>query len=141
MRTGTWCKKIKPLSEFYYDKANGRKYSQCRTCSNMKRKERYYRDVEETRRLKAEEARRNYNPEKELAKYRKRYAEHPEQCNARTKLQYAIKTGRVIKPDSCSQCGSTRRVSGHHEDYSKPLEVIWLCQVCHSAVHAEGRAG
>jgi hypothetical protein len=29
-------------------------------------------------------------------------------------------------------------VHGHHPDYSKRLEVVWLCSVCHAAVHGRG---
>lgn len=47
--------------------------------------------------------------------------------------------GEIEKPDTCINCGShpkSRSLHGHHEDYAKPFEVIWLCVKCHSRVHA-----
>lgn len=38
----------------------------------------------------------------------------------------------VLKP---CQCGS-RRVEMHHTDYTKPLEVLWMCRTCHLKHHA-----
>lgn len=50
----------------------------------------------------------------------------------------ATKSG-VLKKAPCSICGSNKWVDGHHEDYSKPLEVVWLCRKCHAHIHAEKR--
>lgn len=47
----------------------------------------------------------------------------------------ALKTGRLINPKICSECGKRGRIEGHHPDYSKPLGVIWLCSSCHRSVH------
>jgi hypothetical protein len=54
---------------------------------------------------------------------------------ARSMLAYALKTGKVHRPDICSECPNTNSIEGHHEDYSKPLEVIWLCKRCHECKH------
>lgn len=50
---------------------------------------------------------------------------------ARDKLREAVKSGRITKPSNCQRCGSSDRVQGHHTDYSKPLDVEWLCHCCH----------
>jgi hypothetical protein len=40
----------------------------------------------------------------------------------------------ALKRKPCEVCGNTKS-HGHHEDYSKPLEVRWLCQKHHEAIH------
>lgn len=53
---------------------------------------------------------------------------------ARDILQRSIKQGR-IKRLSCEKCGSSINVEAHHDDYTKPLEVIWLCREHHAEHH------
>lgn len=53
----------------------------------------------------------------------------------RIKLNYAVKIGKVTK-SPCVICGDEKS-QGHHEDYSKPLEVIWLCRKHHIERHKE----
>jgi hypothetical protein len=57
------------------------------------------------------------------------------QEKARYLLNKAVKEGRIIKPSTCSDCSKSGVIiDGHHEDYSKPLEVIWLCKKCHAKI-------
>ena len=47
----------------------------------------------------------------------------------------AVKEGRLVRPNHCTKCLITCKPHGHHRDYNKPLEVIWLCPKCHSGEH------
>jgi hypothetical protein len=55
------------------------------------------------------------------------------------RLNYEIRSGRLKRPESCERCGKRGRVDGHHHDYSKPLDVEWLCRPCHTAHHIKER--
>jgi hypothetical protein len=64
-------------------------------------------------------------------------AAHPTHVAARKAVQEAVRRGRLIRLP-CEVCGSTKS-AGHHDDYSKPLEVRWLCRVHHDELHAAER--
>ena len=67
-------------------------------------------------------------------KYRKN---NPEKHQAHIALNNAIARGDIIRKP-CIKCGNPKS-EGHHEDYSRPLEVIWLCRKCHYLHHKERR--
>jgi hypothetical protein len=52
---------------------------------------------------------------------------------ARSKIQYEVRVGRIV-PSPCEICGN-ERVQAHHNDYTKPLEVRWLCKEHHTLIH------
>jgi uncharacterized membrane protein (UPF0127 family) len=43
----------------------------------------------------------------------------------------------LLTPMPCNRCGTNIHVHAHHENYSKPLEVIWLCAAHHRERHKE----
>jgi hypothetical protein len=55
----------------------------------------------------------------------------PEAVAATNAVGNAIRSGKLTRPNHCSKCGLICKPHGHHEDYKKPLEVIWLCNICH----------
>lgn len=59
----------------------------------------------------------------------------PYKRRCRMALRDAVKSGKVKKPLRCSECQWVGRLHGHHNDYSKPLEVIWVCPICHGKIH------
>jgi hypothetical protein len=71
---------------------------------------------------------------KAMRGYRKR---NPEKSRARDILTQAVGRGKLTRPNVCSKCNVQCIPQGHHPDYSKPLEVIWLCVDCHTEVHNE----
>jgi hypothetical protein len=79
------------------------------------------------------------NPEKWAAYQRKNRARNRVNYKVNKKLQAAVSSSRITKPSNCQKCGievtDKRRLQGHHPDYSKPLEVIWVCDSCHKDIH------
>ena len=57
---------------------------------------------------------------------------HASEQRARAKTHYYVKNKKLIRPTVCSECGNTGKIEAHHPDYSKPLEVDWLCKACHT---------
>jgi sigma-70-like protein len=55
---------------------------------------------------------------------------------ARVKAQNAVRSGRISKRP-CKVCGDENS-EAHHEDYDKPLEVVWLCKKHHDEHHRGG---
>ncbi len=60
-----------------------------------------------------------------------------EKYNCRKTLRNAVKRGLVVK-ESCKICGELK-TEAHHNDYSKPLDVIWLCRRHHHLIHRGGK--
>jgi ribosomal protein S27AE len=71
-------------------------------------------------------------------KNRKWNAENKEKRRAHKIVEAAILRGD-LKKEPCARCGG-EIVHAHHEDYSRPMEVVWLCHADHRARHAELRA-
>lgn len=59
--------------------------------------------------------------------------------SVRSAVVQAIRTGVLVRPEKCSDCGKTGRIYAHHEDYEKPLDVAWLCHACHTRIHRQKR--
>lgn len=62
-------------------------------------------------------------------------AENPEKRKAENFAYDRIRTGELV-PQSCAVCG-TEKTEAHHDDYTRPLIVRWLCRSCHRRHHAE----
>jgi hypothetical protein len=90
-------------------------------------------NLEKIREYKREYAKKyrkknNYKNEKACA------ARHPEKKRAREIVSNAIQN-KKIKKYPCEICGQTEKIQAHHEDYTKPLEIIWLCAKHHNEYH------
>jgi hypothetical protein len=59
---------------------------------------------------------------------------------AHQEVKKAINNKTLIRPSICSECHVSCIPHGHHDDYSKPLKVKWLCQKCHAELHSLRKA-
>lgn len=130
MRTCSTCGETKSPDCFYSNR--GKLDSACKEC--RKAKVRAYRAAN-LEKVRAYDLARANQPERRAR--RAAYIDrHPMKVKARTAVSNAIRDGRLVR-GPCTRCGTTKNVHGHHHDYSKPLDVTWLCKDCHWAEHAE----
>lgn len=143
------CGDHKPLTEFYpHAKMADGHLNKCKDCTKKDTAERHFRMITdpvwrekelERHRLKAAKARANgkkANAES-IKKGSKKYEiANRHKRRAQTKALRAQKKG-IIQKKPCQVCGSTNHIQGHHDDYSKPLDVIWLCPKHHGERHVQ----
>ena len=130
------CKDFKPYEDFYKNKRTLLGITaECKKCHIKQSKE--LRDKDKTRERNREymERERKKNPQKFRERERNRIRPKDEKYKARRELNNAVKRGEIIKPNNCQICGKETRLTAHHEDYSKPLDVMWLCYKCHGKLH------
>ena len=58
--------------------------------------------------------------------------QNPEKKKAHNIVNSALRSGKIHR-HPCFICGN--KAQAHHEDYSKPLEVIWVCLKHHAEIH------
>ena len=128
------CGQEKPITEFYKHPKMGDGYlGKCKECTkadsraNRSAKIDYYREYDRKR------GSRMTNDD--LIRQR---ARHPEWVKAHRAVRNALING-TLKKKPCEICGASF-VHAHHPDYSKPLEVIWLCPLHHRQVHTQSAA-
>lgn len=86
--------------------------------------------------LKAIKRWREENKERYLAQQVEYKKKNRHKINARFRVTNAIRRGKMVRGTKCESCGIQEgKMEAHHEDYSKPLEVKWMCFVCHRKKH------
>jgi hypothetical protein len=130
------CHESKPLDAFRRDaqRLSGHQGT-CKECAlpSVRAASRASRERHLDRRREAEraKARRRYNAEANTAR------NQTPKGRTRAALRNAVADGRIAKPSACEGCGATDAILGghHHLGYDRPLDVQWLCSVCHGLQH------
>ena len=164
MKTCTKCGEMKSLDSFYLHKRDG-VVSCCKTCARRGKKiyrQSHKTEIAESSRAYSQTHKRErseyYQSHKvetavagkaysqtEGGKKKRREAKRkyrldfPAKEKAHGTVSNAIRDRRLEAPSDCESCFNERDLDGHHEDYSKPLEVDWLCRECHTKRHLELR--
>jgi len=98
-----------------------------REAANRRNREYYARNPEQKRAMRAQHVRT----------WRERHPDWREKYKAQHKASHdvtnALRDGRLNR-QPCEVCGA-EDVEGHHDDYSRTLDVRWLCSVHHREVH------
>lgn len=122
------CGELKELSEFYdHSQMSDGHLGKCKECA---RKDVHENRVTKRKQYSEYERLRRKRPEGYLAaKQREHRAANPDKYKARMVVSNAIRDGRLTR-EPCMYCGNPKS-QAHHEDYSNPLEVTWVCFKCH----------
>lgn len=117
------CDVKQPITEFYVHPQMGDgRLNKCKTCTRRDVRENYEANID---RYRAYDKRRGFRPSSPI-KRAARYA-----------VKQAIISGRLIRGE-CEMPGSHHgRIEAHHDDYSKPLQIRWLCKKHHGEIHTE----
>jgi len=128
------CNQIKSLDEFYRHKmmADGR-LNKCKDCTKRDAYEHRHFSESRPRILAYDRKRGSRQSSADVNEYRKN---NPKKYKAHIAVGNALREGKLHRPDRCSHCKVECKPEGHHEDYQKPLDVVWLCSECHRNLHA-----
>lgn len=121
------CGRILPLDEFYrHSEMLDGHLNKCKECTKRDVAEHYLTNREKIDAYERERFKTTERKAKLLLYQRRSRARHPEKDRARAAVCKAIQRGILIRKP-CEVCNTTIRVQAHHDDYSKPLDVRWLC--------------
>lgn len=136
------CNAKKPCSDFSINKKNGDGlYTYCKVCARKNNivYGQLYRKSEHGRRVRAK-CDKNYSKTSK-GKITRRNAtkifreKHPDRYLCHTKVGTGLKNGSVTRPYKCDHCERETTLEAHHSNYSKPLDITWVCKNCHLKLH------
>ena len=136
MKTCFKCKEVKPLSDFYKHSHMADGYlGKCKVCTKADANKHRAENIDSIREY---DRKRSKTPERlklaaEVTKVWRSEDKRRTKCH--NAVARAIKSGKLVK-QSCKRCGS-EKTEAHHENYDEPLNIVWLCSVCHKKRHNE----
>lgn len=147
MRNKTWQKKnpeaANAVKKAYKERNRDSYLAQQREYAMDRYRKNIHANLKENETDHVKKSKRKYyekNRVKINARLLKRYhssQEVKDKMVAHRKVAWAVKTGKLVSPKQCENCLEERKLDAHHDDYSKPLEVIWICRKCHRREHSK----
>lgn len=133
------CGTEKPIADFYsHPKMADGYLNKCKDCAK--------KDARNHRIGERGEAIRAYDRARAKLPHRKQHAKlvitrwienYPNRRAAHVVIGNAVRSGKIF-PLPCFVCG--QKAEAHHPDYSRPLDVVWLCPMHHKQAHAMAMA-
>ena len=130
------CKQTKPLCDFYRhaEMADGH-LNKCKECAKTDVRLNYIKKWEHYQEYEKQRSQDPHRKECVLSYQKKRRDKYPEKYKAHCAVNNALRDGRLTK-QPCVICGSDKS-EAHHYDYSKPLDIFWLCRKHHLQLHGK----
>jgi len=132
------CKQFSPRANFYTDKKSpsGLK-SECRKCHGITCMATCNRELKRDR--DRDWMKSSSYAKREEVKARRRNLRRGKGKSLEERVRIltnrAVELDLLERPEKCSLCCETGDVDAHHWDYSKPLDVFWVCPRCHGIMH------
>lgn len=136
MKTCFKCNVQKPLTEFYKHPAMADGHvNKCKQCNKNDISKHRLENID---RIREYDRKRGKNAERmkvagEISAAWRKADKRRTKCH--NAVSRAIKNGELVRKP-CIKCNDVKSLA-HHEDYDKPLDVVWLCQSCHKKRHIE----
>ena len=128
-----------PVNNFYKHPMMGDgRLSFCKECTKARVRKHRAKNLEKARAY--DHDRYHNNPERRAwmqmksEEWRKRY---PERKRAHGLVRKAVVAGQIKRGRCEVGRGCSGAVHAHHDDYSKPLDVRWLCASHHALHHSK----
>jgi ribosomal protein S27AE len=132
------CKTVKPFTEFYKHSQMGDGYlNKCKTCTKNDVGKHREKNLERIREYDRERNKLPHRLKLQTEVTRAWRAEDRRRGRAHSAVARAIRAGDLVR-QPCVRCSEVKSLA-HHEDYDKPLDVMWLCEPCHKQRHKELR--
>ena len=115
-------------------------YKKCRVCGIVKHTSEFYELTRQCKICKKAIRKkwRKKNKKRENDRINKHKAKFHKRTTIQARIRNLVRKGKIEK-GPCVICGSTINVHGHHCDYNKPLDVMWLCATHHMRWHAKNK--
>lgn len=136
LKTCFKCGEAKARSEFYKhpQMADGL-LGKCKECAKKDVRDNYFADIPKRQEYERNRSQRKLRKEMKLEYQRRSRAKHPTRNAGYLQVHRAIASGQITRKP-CEVCGDPNS-HAHHDDYSKPLDVRWLCRKHHQMHHGK----
>lgn len=129
------CHRTLDISEFYVHKQmKDGHLNKCKECTKKDVSERYFVAIDSRINYERIRSKRPERKKQVLDHMHRHRTANPEKYKAHLAVSNALRSKILIRPNCCSICGKICTPQGHHEDYSKPLDIIWVCVKCHRSI-------
>jgi hypothetical protein len=130
------CNTVKLLEDFYKNpKMLDGHVNKCKECNKNDVTANRNKNIERVRAYDKDRSKNKHRIALAKEVTKKWREEDPKRVAAHNAVARAIKSGKLTR-GLCERCGAEKPYA-HHEDYNKPLDIMWLCQPCHKQRHKE----